>query len=143
MGRDRILIDWQDVNAEDGSRWTWTLALYAIVHPNEGEILYLGKADGTSVGSRWAAADKHDRVWRRIEKELGIFEHSFLVGEFYLASGVRLSGQLVADVESLLIYRLKPRANTQCIDTRNFSRPGLLVDCEGEWPLSQRMFRDE
>ena len=143
MGRDRIVIHWRDAGAQDGSRWGWTLALYAIVHPNEDEILYLGKADGTSVRNRWMAVDKQDRVWRRIEDEFRIFEHRFLVGEFCVVAGLRLTRQLVADVGSLLIHRVKPRANTQCIDTRNISRLGMVVDCQGEWPLKQKVFRDE
>jgi hypothetical protein len=42
---------------------TWLfLALYGILLPDEDEILYLGKADGSTVRSRWNADDKHERV---------------------------------------------------------------------------------
>lgn|SRR5215469_3272260 len=69
-----IILDWRYVN--DGSsrwdhRWDYSLALYAIIHPRTDEILYLGKADGRTVRARWNVADKHDRMWRRIEKSAG------------------------------------------------------------------------
>ena len=143
MKDERILIDWQDVHGESGCRWDWTLALYAILHPREAVVLYLGKADGTSVRTRWDADDKHERVWRRIEDEWGIFEHCFIVGEFCPPTGVRLTRQLVADVESLLIHQIKPWANTQCVKTRDVYRPGMVVCCQGEWFLKRKIFRDE
>jgi len=81
MKDERIILDWQDVNHESGrwaDRWDYNLALYSILHPNEDEVLYLGKADGCTVRSRWNADDKHERVWRRIEDERGLFEHGFM-----------------------------------------------------------------
>ena len=41
------------------------------------------------------ANDKHDRVWRFIEEERGLFEHGFIVGEFSMPFGLRLTRQLV------------------------------------------------
>jgi hypothetical protein len=116
MDDERIILDWQDVNHESGrwaDRWHYNLALYSILHPDEDEILYLGKADGCTVRSRWNADDKHERVWSRIEDERDIFEHGFIVGEFRLPDGQRLSRQLVCDVESFLIHQIKPWANSR------------------------------
>lgn len=145
MDDDLITIDWRQV--ADGpcrwaDRWSYTLALYAVVHPDEGEILYLGKADGSTVRSRWDADDKHDRVWRRMEGELGLYEHSFIIGEFRTAVGARLTRKLVCDVESMLIHEIKPWANRQNTKSRGYSRPGLLVCCQGHWPLRRKTFRD-
>ena len=143
MEDDRILIDWQDVHIENGCRWGWTLALYAILHPEKDLVLYLGKADGTCVRSRWNADDKYERVWRRIEDEMHIFDHRFIVGEFCPPTGVRLTKQFVADVESLLIHQVKPWANIQCVQTRDVYRPGMLVYYQGQWPVKRKAFRDE
>ena len=100
MEDERIILDWRDVNHESGrwaDRWDYNLALYIILHPNEDEVLYLGKADDCTVMSRWNADDKRERVWRRIEDERGLFEHGFIVGEFRLPDGQRLSRQLVCE----------------------------------------------
>jgi hypothetical protein len=66
-----IVIDWRVVDAESGRwghGWTYTLALYAILHAEVPAILYLGTADGTTVRTRSNATDKHERVWQQIEE---------------------------------------------------------------------------
>jgi len=141
-----IILDWRDVNHGSGRwdhRWGYNLALYAVLHPRTDEILYLGKADGSTVRARWNAADKHDRVWRRIEQERGLFEHGFLIGEFQMPDGMRLTRQLVCDIESMLIYALQPWANTCNSASRGiYSRPGIVVSCRGHWPHPRKTFRD-
>jgi len=147
MDDERIILDWQDVNHESGrwaDRWDYNLALYSILHPDEDEVLYLGKADGSTVRSRWNADDKHERVWSRIEDERGLFEHGFIVGEFRLPDGQRLSRQLVCDVESFLIHQIKPWANSRNAKSRGlYTRPGMVIYCQGNWPLRQKTFRDD
>lgn len=147
MDDERIILDWQDVHHETGrwsARWDYNLALYAILHARRDEIVYFGKADGCTVRARWKADDKHERVWRRIEEELGLFKHGFIVGEFRLPEGQRLTRQVVCDVESLLIYQLKPWANSRNAKSRGrYSRPGMVIYCQGHWPLRRRTFRDE
>lgn len=46
--------------------------LYGVIHPEEDQILYIGKADGSTVRQRWNADDKHNRVWQRMEEERGL-----------------------------------------------------------------------
>ena len=141
-----IVLDWRDVNHESGrwdDRWDYTLALYAVIHPRTDEILYLGKADGSSVRARWNAADKRYRVWRRIERERGIFKHGFIVGEFQVPDGMRLTRQLGYDIESMLIYKIQPWANSSNAASRGlYSRPGITLSCRGYWPLRRKTFRD-
>lgn len=143
MNDEKILIDWQDVNAGDGSRWGWTRALYAIQHPEKHELLYLGKTDGTTIRARWNADDKHERVWKRVEDEKRIFEHRLIVGQLCVPTVVRLTRELMIDVESLLIHQIKPWANTHCVKTRDLCRPGMVICCQGKWPLKRTTFRDE
>ena len=61
-----------------------------------------------------------------------IFEHRLIVRQFFLSVGLRLTRQLAADVESLLIRRIKPLVNIQCIKTRDVCRPAMVVCCQGE-----------
>lgn len=145
MRDDSIILDWRNVDAESGrwnDRWDYTLALYAILHPSADEILYLGKADGSTVRSRWNADDKHERVWRRIEDDLAVFEHRFIVGEFRTPAHKRLTRELVSDIESLLIYHIQPWANIQNTKSRGYTRPGLVVRCNGHWLLQQKIYCD-
>jgi hypothetical protein len=141
-----IILDWRDVNHGSGRwehRWADNLALYAVIHPRNDEILYIGKADGCTVRSRWNAADKHDRVWRRIEEDRGIFEHGFIVGEFRTPEGMRLTRQLVRDIEAMLFHAIQPWANTSNAASRGiYSRPGILVSCRGHWPHRRKSYRD-
>lgn len=142
MREPRIILHWRDV-AHAPERWNYTLALYAIVHPATREILYLGKADGSTVRRRWSATDKHERVWSRMERELDLHQHCFIVAEFRMRQGTRLTRELVSDIEALLIHTLKPWANRQCITSRGFPRPGMVVCCQGNWPHRRTTFRDE
>ena len=145
MQENQIIIDWRDVYAKPhrwAERWDYTLALYGILHPWRDEVLYLGKADGTRVRIRWNADDKHERVWRRIEDERRIFKHSFIIGEFRLSEGRRLTRQLVSDIESLLIYEINPWANTSNTGSRSYGRYDMTVFCQGDWPLKRKRFRD-
>ena len=102
------------------------------------------EADGCTVRSRWNADDKHERVWSRIEDERGLFEHGFIMGEFRLPDGQRLSRQFVCDVESFLIHQIKPWANSRNAKSRGrYSRPGMAIYCQGNWPFRQKTFRDD
>ena len=98
-------------------------ALYGIADPSGKTLLYIGKADGSTVRERFHAADKL-RVFRDIEKHLGFFEHVPLVARIF--SDAVLTRQRLADAESLLIQKLQPWANIQARRSR-ISRPGLEV----------------
>ncbi len=137
-----VTLHWYGCGKADDARWSSTVALYAYLAPARAEIYYLGKCYGTSVRQRWNYDAKHD-VWDCIEKKTK--NHCPIVAEFELPRGARISKQLVSDVESLLIFRLKPPCNVQCISSRgSFSRPDTKVVCSGDaWPLSQKIFRDD
>jgi len=123
---DRIVIDWQDVSMEGGCRWDWTLALYAILHPKEDVILYLGKADGTTVRTRWNADDKHERVWRPYRKMswVSLSTASLLENSAYQVL-FGSPGSWVADVEALLIHQIQAmgqysmRQDQECLSARH------------------------
>jgi len=141
-----IEIDWKDAD-KDESLWDAQGVLYAYLHPRPTtKILYIGKADGKTVGERFNADDKHP-LWDAIEKEFGIEETDIriIVGTIRLPVGTHMSSELLADLESLLI-KAEYEAhnlwwNKQAIETRT-SRPGLLVKCTGDWPGEYSEYED-
>jgi hypothetical protein len=137
-----VRIRWSRVSSrDDDERWSWTRVLYAYTVPPRDEIVYIGKADFCTVRERWYRSAKA-HVWDSLEDERGKLKHAVLVGDVLLAGGSRLSVELLSDIESLLISRVAPWANRQCISSR-IARPGLRVRCEGQWPLATRTFLDQ
>lgn len=80
--------------------------------------------------------------WRDLEQQRNIYGHAVIVGGIVLGLGRRLTAQLLADVESLLIYAVHPWGNRQNTVSRGFSRPGFEVRCTGAWPLPVKIFID-
>jgi hypothetical protein len=74
-------------------------------------------------------------TWCRVH---GIYEHACLVG--HPATEGVLTRQLLADIESLLIFHLQPLWNSQNTRTRGISRPGMVVTCTGDWRWSSTFF---
>ncbi len=137
-----IEIEWTLIKDEDDEAWDWTNVLYAYTDPEDNEILYIGKAYGpsTSVLTRFRARDKNS-LWKFLDKELEITEVNVLIGNIALEEGFRLTKQLIADIEGLLIYREDPCGNVQSTRSRGISRSGMRVKCTGDWP-SQRLYID-
>ncbi|MCW8883749.1 MAG: hypothetical protein OQK12_00675 [Motiliproteus sp.] len=114
--------------------------LYAYVHPDTEEILYIGKADRCSVKERLQGRHKED-IFDYFKREFDLDSMGLLVGELWLPEGNRYSSELLSDIDSLLIYELEPPANLQAISSR-ISRPGMVVFCRGDWPDDCDEFRD-
>jgi hypothetical protein len=138
-----IRIHWAATIGNDDPKWGWSGVLYAYLAPDAEEILYVGKADGatSTVHTRWKAVDKMG-FWRDLERQRGIWRHATIVGAVDVGPCGRLTRQLLADLESLLIKREGPWGNLQGRKTRNFSRPFMEVRCSGFWP-GRRQYRDQ
>lgn len=63
------------------------------------------------------------------------------VGMIDWGEGARYSLEKLADVESLLIKRLRPRGNIMSLNNR-ICRPGVRVLCGGNWPHTRATFVD-
>jgi hypothetical protein len=136
-----VTVHWSAVRPSlKDQQWGKTRCLYAYVAPDKRELLYIGKADGKTVRDRWLRSAKEE-FWEELEKQRGIRQHAVIVGDVKIENGRRLSRELLADIESLLITRLKPWGNIQSMKSR-ISRPGLRVRCEGAWPHERRAFAD-
>ena len=133
-----IEVKWR-ILTEDDPGWNYCRCLYAYLTQNGKEILYVGKAWGTTVRVRWSWGGKK-KFWKDLEKQGGIKRHIPLIGEVYLFQGQRLTRELLADVESLLINIEKPWGNIQSQQNR-ISRPRMEVKCTGKWP-GRRRYRD-
>ena len=139
---DTICIHWQPVTIEGQEVADSTMVLYGYVTLEKNQIVYIGKADRSTVWERHRCRSKAP-VWSRIYSHFGRHEKCFLiVGELAVPQGRRFSSALLSDVETLLISRLKPIGNRSAVATR-ISRPGTRVLCRGAWwPLSRRTFKD-
>lgn len=132
-----VVVDWWWPEETD---FDLCRCLYAYLHPRTDELLYLGKADRQSVRQRMRGRHK-DSVYEYLEREWKLEHLRPIIGELMLDESQRFSSALLADVESLLIHRLTPACNVSCIDSR-ISRPGLTIECRGDWPHRRRTFRD-
>ena len=135
-----VTLHWYSVADDDDSRWRHDLALYAYLAPVKPEIYYLGKCDRTSVRGR-ACYSAKAAAWDCINERSKT--HRLIVAEIEVDQ--RLTRELLADIESLLIYETQPCCNVQNTQSRGkHSRPGMRVKCRGgAWPLSRKVFRDE
>jgi hypothetical protein len=135
---DDIRIRWKTVWTTNVDDLESVRCLYAYVIPTQEEIIYLGKADRHSVMQRWKGSDKHAlHEWADRESIDMVRVH---VGFPSWGDG-RYSPQKLADVESLLIFNIRPPGNIACLTDR-IARPGLRVRCIGDWPDLQRTFID-
>jgi len=134
-----IEVNWRTLEEHDLG-WNYSKCLYAYQMPNAKKILYIGKAWGTSVRNRWSWSGKPE-FWEYL-KRTGITHHKVLIGDTYLPKGCRLTIELLADIESLLINIEKPPGNILSRETR-IRRPGMQVRCVGEWPGTRKTYNDE
>lgn len=135
-----IEIEWTALNDDRHSLWSAQLCLYSYLHPDRDWLLYVGKADFSTVRSR-LHGDHKARLFSDIRKQYGIDHVRVMHGDLILPSRSRRSSELLADVESLLIKRLKPFGNIQSIQHR-IARLGMRVQCIGDWPLKRSRFHD-
>ena len=133
-----ICIEWKYLT----SNWDYDRCLYAYLHPNTSDILYIGKAYKHSVRKRMKGNHKEE-LYKYIINSYNTNKLKVIVGELILYEGCRLSEELVTDIESLLIIRLKPPGNIQNRKSRNYMRPGTCVTCEGAWPHTRSRFIDK
>lgn len=134
----RVRLHWTRIDHDERHElWNASPVLYAYVHRRE--ILYIGKADGSSTArSRLRASDKQNLYDYLDERRIDAFR--VLVGEFHFDG--RLTRQMVVDVESLLIALVEPRGNISATRSR-ITRPGMHVRCTGaHWPSVSRHFID-
>jgi hypothetical protein len=136
--QDVVEVEWWPLTEGDDGRWSATRVLYALCHPGTHRVLYLGKADRSTLRCRLRCASKRP-IYRHLVEELGVDRVDILVGEIY--ADTRLTAALLPDVESLLIHRLRPCCNVQSVQSR-VRRPGLRVLCAGVWPGPRASFVD-
>ncbi|TAK42932.1 MAG: hypothetical protein EPO27_15935 [Betaproteobacteria bacterium] len=135
-----IQVHWRYLKPSGDDGWRQIRCLYAYLAPRTREILYIGKAWGATVRERWRRTGKY-AFWDDLEKERGIRAHYTLLGDIALPANERLTRELVADIESLLIQRVQPWGNIQCRSSR-IPRPGMEVGCHGRWPLQRSQYID-
>ena len=136
MRETLVRVRWEPISGHSDRSWHSVHALYAYLGL-EQEILYVGKAGRSTVRERWRYTTKQ-KLWDAMNYQLGQTEHSVVVGSLHLQKGRRYSEPLLSDVESLLIFAIKPKLNKQCMKSRR-PRLGLEVTCDGAWPGPVRL----
>ena len=131
---------WSELDDDRDPLWSGKFCLYAYLHAQRDWLLYVGKADYSSVRRRLHGAHK-DQLFADIDRQYGTEQVRVLHGDLILEDGRRRSSELLTDVESLLIMRLQPRGNIQSRRSR-ISRRGLRVHCVGDWPFKRFRFPD-
>ena len=127
-------------------KWQMSGVLYAYLDPQTAEMLYIGKAVGCTILQRLNAPDKNsffEDLKRKQRNDAGVV--SVMVGMIKRSDGstpIRVTRELIADIESLLINKIKLWGNIQFLHQRNISRPGMTVKCAGDWPLEQSTYVD-
>ena len=134
-----VRVHWLE-DGEDEDSSTYSRVLYAYSHPRTNEVLYIGKADYCTVQERQRGAHK-EAVFLAIQTTEQIDRVILRVGVLYLEASRKFSTALLSDIESLLIYRVQPRYNKQATKSR-ISRPGLAVNCTGDWQYRDSHFVD-
>ena len=136
----RVDLEWMVLRNGD-PEWGATRCVYAYADPDDGELLYIGKADGPSIRARWRCSDK--QALRSFLRDGGQRTKIRVFAGFPdLPRNARLTRELLCDIESLLIYHLRPRGNIQAIHSR-IRRPGLTVRCWSDWPHRRTLFVDD
>ncbi len=122
-----VMVFWRRVGRRS-DWWGADRCLYAYVDSADSEVLYVGKADFSTVRERWSA-HQQDGVFECFD-DVDVSKWHTIVGQ--ITTGTRLTQQLLSDIEGLLIRRLLPRCNAQVPRT---TRPGLRLHCGGAaWP---------
>lgn len=134
-----IKVEWVYTGSDEESLG-FSRVLYAYLHPESSDILYLGKAEYCTVKERLYGRHK-EAIFSDIVNDLKVSEIHAIVGLLHLPPKKRFSSELLSDVESLLIMAVQPTYNRQSRQSR-ISRPGLVVNCAGDWPLSINVFKD-
>ena len=125
--RPDVTVRWRVLQSDDvGLRSS--RCLYALLRRDRKEILYIGKADRQTVAQRLGCWKK-DRMWRHLARQR-VSNCLALIGEVTLEYGGRYSGELLSDIESLLIMGEQPTGNVQSRKSR-ISRSGLCIACTG------------
>jgi hypothetical protein len=140
VGAPDVVLRWSlPFREENDQRWH-AYGLYAYLRARHPEILYIGKAVGRTILQRVNDPDKR-ALFDDLAKQRNIRSIRVIVAR--VEANENVTRQLILDVESPLIYEIKPWGNIQSCQGRGVSRPGLIVNCQGKArPLSRRTFRD-
>src|SRR5436189_4219217 len=106
-----VEVEWTNLENSRHALWGGRLCLYAYLHPTSDWLLYVGKADFSTVRER-LYGDHKAQLWRDLRRKYGIEDVRVMHGELVVDG--RRTSELLSDTESLLIKRLRPFGNIQC-----------------------------
>ncbi len=110
--------------------------LYAYLHPRRDEILYIGVAK-TGRGLTPSQTADRKALFTFLRRRLRLKSVRFLGSRLLTDARVSVTNELLAQAQSLLVRRVRPRGNL-AVGQPLISRPGLVVECGGNWPVPGR-----
>lgn len=136
-----IDVEWSHLEGDDDPLWDTQLCLYVYLHPKRDWLLYVGKADFSTIRKRLTGKHK-ESLFCDLQDSYGIDEIRVMHGDLNLVDGGRRTSAVLSDTESLLITRLQPFGNIMSRNSR-IQRPGMRVHCTGDWPFNRWRFHDQ
>ncbi|SRR6266508_3767621 len=133
-----VEVEWTHLHIKRHPLWEGQFCLYVYLHPTSPWLLYIGKADYSTVRQRMYG-DHKAQLWADLEGAYAVEDVRVMHGALVVDG--RRSSELLSDVESLLIKRLQPFGNIQSTRSR-IPRPGMRVHCLGDWPFKRWRFHD-
>lgn len=135
-----VNVTWRRISGDRDPLWEKSRSLYAYFRGKKP--LYIGKAEEKTVRQRFTAGDKANLFdWLADQHKLSVDSFDVLVGIPQAEAGRRVTYKVLRDLDSLLIYRLRPVGNIKGIMTIGIRRQ-LRVFCNGAWPLARAAFRN-
>src|ERR1022692_55922 len=139
VGTLSVDVRWSAITSPSDPKWSVCNVLYAYLTPDKRTILNIGMAGYESVRDRFQCDSKKGFKNWAISQEIN--EGIIIVGEIE-TDAPRFTIEMLKDIESLLIYEIRPAGNVSNMVSRNITRPDLHVRCLGRvWPV-QRDFYD-
>lgn len=131
----QISVHWKSFEGDEDSGRAALWPFFAYVTPDCEEIVYIGKANRELAKSYSNGSKSRSPLFRELAERRGIRQVELLSGTVRLPPGTKMTRELLADIEAMLIYEFQPWGNVHERDSlKEYYRPDLRVRCTWDWP---------
>ena len=131
----QINVHWKSFEGDEDSGRAALWPFFAYVTPDCEEVVYIGKANRELTKSLANGSRNRNPLFRELAERRGIQQVELLSGTVRLPPGTKLTRELLADIEAMLIYEFQPWGNVNGRDSlKEYYRPDLRVRCTWDWP---------
>jgi hypothetical protein len=133
-GDMQISVHWKSFEGDEDSGRAALWPFFAYVTPDCEEIVYIGKANRELAKNLGKGARSRNPLFRELAERRGIRQVELLSGTVRLPPGAKLTRELLADIEAMLIYGFQPWGNVHERESlKEYYRPDLRVRCTWDW----------